>query len=81
MAKKDTTNEDLRKLIEDGFDQSARMTQKGFDEVGKRFNKVDGELQKIRVRMIRIEAALFGDYKKRLEKLEEDFEQSRRFGA
>ena len=61
-----TTNSDL-----------ARMIAKGFDGVDKRFDGVDKRFDNVENRLDKIEALLMGNYKKRIEKLEDEMKELR----
>ena len=54
------------------IDELALMIQKGFNETAKKVD-VDQRFDKIEQRLDKIESLLLGNYKRRIEKLEEDF--------
>ena len=68
MVKK-TTLDDLARMMKKGFDETATKREmfRGFDEVNERLNKIEK-------RVGRLDAAIFVDHKRRLEKLESDIE-------
>ncbi|MEK7080212.1 MAG: hypothetical protein AAB925_00050 [Patescibacteria group bacterium] len=64
MAKKEITTNDL-----------ALMIGKGFAGVDENFKKVDENFKKVNQRLDKLEYLLSSDYKKRLEKAEEDIKE------
>ena len=56
------------------IDELALMIQKGFNETAKKVD-VDQRFDKIEQRLDKIESLLLGNYKRRIEKLEEDFKE------
>jgi len=65
MKKKNITIEHLARMIQKGFEETAKK-----DEVNYRFNKVDERLE-------RIEKLILADHKKRIEKLEVEVKELR----
>jgi len=63
MKKKSITIEDLARMIQKGFLETAKKT-----EVNKRFDKVEDRLE-------RIEKLLIAEHRRRIEKLEEDVKE------
>ena len=59
MEKEDITIEDLARMIQEGFMETAKK-----DEVNKRFDKIEDRLE-------RIEKLILADHGKRIEKLED----------
>ena len=55
-------------------DELVLMIQKGFNETAEKVD-VDQHFDKIEQRLDKIEALLLGNYKRRIEKLEEDFKE------
>lgn len=68
MAKK-TTLDDLARMMKRGFDETASKK-----EVLEGFKRVDERLDKIEKRVVRMDAAIFIDHKRRIQKLEADVE-------
>ena len=68
MAKK-TTLEDLARMMKRGFDELATRT-----EMKEGFKGVNERLDKIEKRLFRMDATIFIDYKRRIQKLEADVE-------
>ena len=56
------------------LDKLATMVQRGFEGTGKRLDKVDERLERIEKRMVRLDATIFLDHKRRIQKLEADVE-------
>ncbi len=64
MAKKQTTIDDLARMVKNGFDEvSAKMTLKS--EVNKRFDGIEDRLE-------RIESLILAQHKRRIEQLERE---------
>ena len=63
MKKKNITIDDLARMIQKGFLETAKK-----DEVNKRFDKVEDRLE-------RIEKLMLADHKQRIEKLESDVKE------
>lgn len=56
-------------------DELARMIKEGFDAVDKRFELVDKRFDKIELRLERIELIFLTDHKKRIERLEDQVKE------
>lgn len=67
MKNKNITIDNLAKMIQRGFLETAKKTEvnKRFDETNKRFDRVDDRLD-------RIEKLLIAEHRRRIEKLEID---------
>lgn len=63
MKNKNTTIDDLARMIQKGFLETAKKT-----EVNKRFDKVDNRLE-------RIEKLLIAEHRRRIERLEIDVKE------
>ncbi|MDP3785246.1 MAG: hypothetical protein Q8R12_04245 [bacterium] len=68
MTKK-TTLEDLARMMKRGFDELATKA-----EMKEGFKGVNERLDKIEKRLFRMDATIFIDYKRRIQKLETDVE-------
>jgi len=56
------------------LDKLATMVERGFEGTDKRLDKVDERLERIEKRMVRLDATIFLDHKRRIQKLEADVE-------
>ncbi len=63
MEKEDITIEDLARMIQEGFMETAKK-----DEVNKRFDKIEDRLE-------RIEKLILADHGKRIERLEDQIKE------
>ncbi len=68
MAKK-TTLEDLARMMKRGFDELATKA-----EMKDGFKGINERLDKVEKRLFRMDATIFIDYKRRIQKLEADVE-------
>ncbi len=60
--------DDLARMVKDGFDG----VDKRLSDHDKRLDKIDGRLDKMDGRLDRIELLAFGDYRRRIERLEDE---------
>lgn len=70
MENKEITIEDLARMIQKGFEGTAKR-----DEVSARFDKADARFDKVEDRLERIEKLLIADHRKRIERLETDVKE------
>lgn len=70
MKKKNITIDDLARMVQKGFVDTAKKTEMDFrfNQVDKRFDKVDDKLD-------RIEKLLIAEHRRRIEKLETDVKE------
>jgi septation ring formation regulator EzrA len=58
MKKKETTIEDLARMVNSGFEESRKHADKRFEQVDKRFEQVDKRLNEIDKRLDRMDRRL-----------------------
>lgn len=72
MAKKNITIEDLARMVNKGFDKTAKK-----DDIDGQFKLVDKRFDKIENRLEKIEKLILADHKRRIERLEIDVKELR----
>ena len=65
MKEKNVTIEDLARMVQKGFEETAKK-----EEVDSQFEGVNERFDKVEDRLERIEKLILADHKKRIEKLE-----------
>jgi len=72
MNNKEITTEELARMIEKGFDETAKK-----EKVDSQFGGMNLRFDKVEDRLERIEKLVLADHKRRIEKLEEEVKELR----